>query len=155
VSTKSRGNEAEHRAQQLLESEGYMVHRAIRTSYLGLFDLVAVHPVFPVRFIQVTSDNKGKGSGHASARRQKVLAAAEQFPMRHADLEVWRWVGGPKRLDRRYDNRKTKHYVRRQYFSVWALEPDGWQDVTPRENGWVDGYMPPASVGPGDVGPID
>lgn len=151
MSAKSKGDAAEVRAQRLLESEGYLVHRTVRTSFqrggiwrsnnndiFSLFDLVAVHPQFPVRFVQVTAG----AYGDAIERRKKVLALAEHFPVRHADLEVWRWVGGAKRLDKRFDNSHTKHFIRRQYFSVWALESDGWQDVTPPENGWVDGYMP-------------
>lgn len=162
-SNRQRGNGAEKRAQEALEQEGYLVHRAVQTSFqragvwrshdndiFSLFDLVAVHPSFPVRFVQVTAGD----SSAASARRRKVLALAEHFPLRHADLEVWRWHGGGKRLDPRFDNTVRKHFRRRQYFSIWALESDGWQDVTPREAGWVDGYVP-VSVGPGDVGPAD
>lgn len=101
-----KGNDLEKMAKAHLESEGYIVHRAIRTfvklpngktivrsnDVFGCFDLIALsRSLAGPRFIQVTTKNG------LYARRKKIDA---KFPRgaTGAYMEVWAWHGGRGRM---------------------------------------------------------
>ncbi len=115
------------------ERQGYLVHTAVRsaqrrgpiwisqtTDIFNAFDLIATRmdPPFPLRFVQVTTIS------HVSERIRKV----DPVPMNPgvASVEIWAYVGGQKRLDRRYRDRKV--WLPRNYFQIYHKtrnwEPD-------------------------------
>ena len=127
----NKGNRLQLAARKLLESDGYTVHTAVRsvqrlgppgrqfwfsqnTDIFNAFDLIAtrIEGPRPLRFIQVTV------SGNASQRIKKV----DPIPINPAiaSVEVWTWVGGQKRLDRRYKDKKV--WLPRNYFQVYFKE---------------------------------
>lgn len=159
MSNSSKGAELERRAIAMAEAEGFgRVHRTIRApivKWVGpqqckvvgshsndLFnacDLVCVDRHLGFLWVQVTAvDDMG--------RRQKkvVQEIGAHFPA-GARVEVWGWVGGAKRLDKRFPGKRV--YRRRQYFRRVRYDflAGEWQDVTPPGHGWVDG-PPPAQT---------
>lgn len=125
--TVSKGNRLQVMARKLLEAEGYLVHTAVRsaqrrgpiwisqtTDVFNAFDLIATRmdPPRPLRFVQVTT------SKSVSERIKKV----DPVPVSPAvaSVEVWAYVGGRKRLDRRYKDRKL--WLPRNYFQVYYKE---------------------------------
>src|SRR5574340_407840 len=132
--TVTKGNRLQVMARRELERDGYLVHTAVRsvqkrgpiwisqtTDIFNAFDLIAtrIEPPQPLRFIQVTTIN------HVSERTRKV----DPIPINPgiASVEIWAYVGGQKRLDRRYKNRKV--WLPRNYFQVyykgrnWEADP--------------------------------
>jgi len=143
MNTSTKGCAIERKAKELLVSEGYLVHRTVRTPFavpgkgcmashnndvFGVFDLVATCPD-DMMFIQVTT------VGEINRRMAKVEPVAEHFPS-SVIVEVWGWVGGRKRYDKRYKDRKI--FCRRQYYKRMRLALGGWYDVTPEDDGWQD-----------------
>ena len=133
--TVAKGNRLQVMARKLLEADGYVVHTAVRSSQrvgppwkpfwisqttdiFNAFDLIATRmdPPRPLRFIQVTV--KGK----VSERVKKV----DPVPINPAlaSVEVWSYVGGQKRLDRRYKDRKV--WLPRNYFQM-AFKERNWE----------------------------
>src|SRR5438046_4646444 len=131
--TVTKGNRLQVMARHELERQGYLVHTAVRsaqrrgpiwisqtTDIFNAFDLIATRmdPPRPLRFIQVTV--KGK----VSERVKKV----DPVPINPAlaSVEVWSYVGGQKRLDRRYKDKKV--WLPRNYFQIYHKtrnwEPD-------------------------------
>lgn len=125
--TVTKGNRLQVMARKLLESEGYVVHTAVRsvqkrgplwisqtTDVFNAFDLIATRmdPPRPLRFIQVTTAKS------VSERVKKV----DPVPVNPgvASVEIWAYVGGQKRLDRRYATRKV--WLPRNYFQVYFKE---------------------------------
>ncbi len=131
--TVSKGNRLQVMARKELEKQGYLVHTAVRsvqkrgpiwisqtTDIFNAFDLIAtrIDPPQPLRFIQVTTLD------HVSERIKKV----DPIPVNPglASVEIWAYVGGQKRLDRRYRDRKV--WLARNYFQIYFKgrnwEPD-------------------------------
>ncbi|HLA47429.1 MAG TPA: hypothetical protein VJ207_07670 [Thermoplasmata archaeon] len=135
--TVSKGNRLQVMARKLLEADGYTVHTAVRsvqkrgpiwisqtTDIFNAFDLIAtrIDPPRPLRFIQVTTKNS------VSERVKKV----DPVPINPgvATSEIWAYVGGQKRLDRRYKDRKV--WLSRNYFQVYYKERNWELDPTDR-----------------------
>lgn len=150
MSDKKKGNKLERQAIADLKEIGYLCHQTQNSPAImrgrqfissgnndifGVFDVIAVRTT-DVRFIQVTTTT------NMGARQKKVETIANKFPADTA-VEVWAWVGGHKKVDKRY--RAQKVYVRRQYFRVVRWIGGKWADITSDNVGWVDG---PAPVGP-------
>jgi hypothetical protein len=131
--TVAKGNRLQVMARHELERQGYLVHTAVRsvqkrgpiwisqtTDIFNAFDLIAtkVDPPQPLRFVQVTTIS------NVSARIVKV----DPIPINPslASIEIWAFVGGQKRLDRRYKDRKV--WLPRNYFQIYFKtrnwEPD-------------------------------
>lgn len=131
--TVAKGNRLQVMARHELERQGYLVHTAVRsvqkrgpiwisqtTDIFNAFDLIAtkVDPPQPLRFVQVTTIS------NVSARIVKV----DPIPINQslASVEIWAYVGGQKRLDRRYKDRKV--WLPRNYFQIYFKtrnwEPD-------------------------------
>lgn len=131
--TVTKGNRLQVMARRELEKDGYLVHTAVRsvqkrgpiwisqtTDIFNAFDLIAtrMETPQPLRFIQVTTIK------HVSERTRKV----DPVPINPgiASVEIWAYVGGQKRLDRRYKDRKV--WLPRNYFQVYHKgrnwEPD-------------------------------
>src|SRR5438445_12309608 len=103
------------------------------TDIFNAFDLIATRmdPPFPLRFVQVTTIS------HVSERIRKV----DPVPMNPgvASVEIWAYVGGQKRLDRRYKDHKV--WLPRNYFQIYHktrnCEPDSrdrlavWEPASP------------------------
>ncbi len=147
--TVTKGNRLQVMARRELEKDGYLVHTAVRsvqkrgpiwisqtTDIFNAFDLVAtrMEPPQPLRFIQVTT------LSHVSERIRKV----DPVPVNSgvASVEIWAYVGGRKRLDRRY--RKRRVWLTRNYFQIYYKarnwEPDSHDRVM------VGGAVPQAEV---------
>ena len=135
--TVSKGNRLQVMARKLLEADGYTVHTAVRsvqkrgpiwisqtTDIFNAFDLIAtrIDPPRPLRFIQVTTKNS------VSERIKKV----DPVPINPgvATSEIWAYVGGQKRLDRRYKDRKV--WLSRNYFQIYYKERNWELDPTDR-----------------------
>ena len=152
MSNASKGTAIEKRAKDVLEGDGWLVHRTVRTPIVlwkggnpkvvgshandifGAFDLAAVMPDKVIRFIQVTT------SDMVGARQKKVFTVASRFPAAHASLEVWGWVGGAKRINRNFTREKV--FIRRQYFRKMQWSILGWRDITDPFAGWIDDWLP-------------
>jgi len=95
------GDKLEHTAKEILEREGHIVHRAIR-SYIkpkggkpfmrsndvfGCFDLVALSPHESPRFIQITTATN-------FATKRKKIDAKFPFSIYGCVIEVWAWHKG-------------------------------------------------------------
>ena len=103
MSTSSKGAELERKAIAILEADGYLVHRAVRTPYqrngvwrcnsndvFGVADLVALKRGEPVLFVQVgTPTNR-------AAKRKKAEPVARHADSDAACFEVWSWHGGSR-----------------------------------------------------------
>ena len=139
--TVAKGNRLQVMARKLLETDGYVVHTAVRSSQrvgppwkpfwisqttdiFNAFDLIAtrIDPPRPLRFIQVTM------KGNVSERVKKV----DPVPINHAvaSVEIWAYVGGQKRLDRRYKEKKV--WLPRNYFQMYFKERNWEPDATDR-----------------------
>jgi len=146
MSANSKGALLERQAKELLESEGYLVHRTIRTPIVkwlggatkvigshnndvfGVFDLIAGQRNLGFRFIQVTTVE------NVSARRHKVEEVAKRLPdISGVTYEVWGWVAG-----RRRRHATTGEFLRRQYFQTHTFVMDEWIDTTPDNAGRID-----------------
>jgi hypothetical protein len=119
VNTAAKGQKIELMAIKLLEAEGYVVHRCIRTGtkrgnlwisqsndVFGCIDLVAKKEGERTRWIQVTADS---GIG----RKKQDLAKVPWDPL-FDSVEIWRWVGGASRK-----HKTTGAPLERQYFQVY------------------------------------
>jgi hypothetical protein len=92
------------------------------TDIFNAFDLIAtrMNGDRPLRFIQVTV------RGNTSERIKKVDPVPISPSL--ASVEIWAWVGGQKRLDRRY--KKEKVWLPRNFFQIlykernWEPHPD-------------------------------
>ncbi len=134
--TVAKGNRLQVTARKFLEADGYVVHTAVRSSQrvgppwkpfwisqttdiFNAFDLIATRMdgPRPLRFIQITG-------GSVSERIKKV----DPVPLNPAiaSIEIWKWRGGRKRLDRRYKGRKVwlPHGYYQVYFKERNWEPD-------------------------------
>lgn len=131
--TVSAGNRLQNLARKALERDGYAVHVAVRTAHrlgpiwvsqsndiFNAFDLIATREdgPHPLRFIQITTAN------NVSARIKKVEGVP--IPLTQATVEVWGYVGGQKRLDRRY--KKEKVWLPRNYFQIYTKQ-GGWKPL--------------------------
>ena len=127
VDSVAKGNRLQVAARQQLEGEGYAVHTAVRsaqrrgpfwisqtTDVFNAFDLVATRmgTPRPLRFIQVTTAN------NVSERIKKVDPVPLNTSL--ASVEIWGYVGGQRRLDRRYKDRKV--WLSRNYFQIYYKE---------------------------------
>jgi hypothetical protein len=147
-------------ARRELEKQGYLVHTAVRsvqkrgpiwisqtTDIFNAFDLIAtkIDPPQPLRFVQVTTIS------NVSARILKV----DPIPINPglASVEIWAYVGGQKRLDRRYKDRKV--WLPRNYFQIylktrnWEADPRDRIAIAAPESApqiRVDRVLPPTSV---------
>ena len=129
-------------ARKELERDGYTVHTAVRsvqkrgpiwisqsTDIFNAFDLIATRmaPPQPLRFIQVTT------LPHVSERVRKVDPIPVDTNL--ASVEIWAYVGGRKRLDRRYRGRRV--WLPRNYFQVYYKsrnwEPDHRDRIFPAD----------------------
>ncbi len=134
--TVAKGNRLQVMARRELEKQGYLVHTAVRsvqkrgpiwisqtTDIFNAFDLIAtkIDPPQPLRFVQVTTIS------NVSARVLKV----DPIPINAglASVEIWAYVGGQKRLDRRYKDRKV--WLPRNYFQIY-LKTRNWE-ADPRD----------------------
>ena len=131
MNTSAKGAAIELQAIKLLEAEGYKVHRCVRTGakrgpfwvsqsndVFGCIDLVAKKRGARTRWIQVTADS---GVG----RKRKELAEVPWDPL-FDSVEIWRWVGGQRRKDRRFrDAGAASPRLQRQYFQVYHMD-DGF-----------------------------
>lgn len=143
--TVAKGNRLQVMARRELEKEGYLVHTAVRsvqkrgpiwisqtTDIFNAFDLIAtrMEPPQPLRFVQVTTIS------NVSERVRKV----DPIPVNPgvASVEIWAYVGGQKRLDRRYRSRKV--WLPRNYFQIyfktrnWEADPRDRIPVGERES---------------------
>jgi len=139
--TVAKGNRLQVMARKLLEADGYVVHTAVRSSQrvgppwkpfwisqttdiFNAFDLIAtrIDPPRPLRFIQVTM------KGNVSERVKKV----DPVPINPAvaSVEIWAYVGGQKRLDRRYSEKKV--WLPRNYFQMYFKERNWEPDAVDR-----------------------
>jgi len=139
--TVAKGNRLQVMARKLLEADGYVVHTAVRSSQrvgppwkpfwisqttdiFNAFDLIAtrIDPPRPLRFIQVTM------KGNVSERVKKV----DPVPINPAvaSVEIWAYVGGQKRLDRRYTEKKV--WLPRNYFQMYFKERNWEPDAVDR-----------------------
>lgn len=151
TNTSTKGTALELKAMRGLQAAGYLVHRTVRNpifsptkgyvgshnnDVFGAFDLVATHPLLGMRFIQVTTVE------HIPDHQRKVEAVAPMFPTT-VNVEVWGWVGGARRLDQRFKDRRV--FLRRQYFRLtvcWrGAQGLVWMDETPELDGWIDGQV--------------
>lgn len=126
VNTSMKGTKLELVAIKMLEAEGYVVHRCVRTSVkrggrffsqsndiFGCIDLVAKKRGERTRWVQVTADS---GIG----RKKDDLAEVPWDPL-FDSVEIWRWVGGNRRK-----HKTTGEWLDRQYFQVYHHD-EGFQ----------------------------
>jgi len=95
------GDKHENTAKDILERQGYIVHRAIRSyvrpkggkpfmrsnDVFGCFDLIALTPKKIPRLIQITTANN-------FATKRKKIDQKFPFAIHGCDVEVWAWHGG-------------------------------------------------------------
>jgi len=102
MSGNQRGNELEKRAKEWLETQGYKVHRAVRSFYLdprthqprsrtndlyNAFDLLAVHPERTPRLAQITTDESDR-------QHKRKIEGLFSFDPAGIMVEVWSWHRG-------------------------------------------------------------
>lgn len=123
TSTSQKGQRAELKAINLLEAQGYVIHRTLRASIrrqgrwfslhndvFGCIDILAKKRGERMRYIQVTSTG---GIG----KKARDLAQVPWDPHLES-IEIWRWVSGAgKRLDGRTGLPRD-----RLYFQVYRLD---------------------------------
>ncbi len=152
VDSVAKGNRLQVTARKVLEADGYTVHTAVRsaqrrgpiwisqtTDVFNAFDLVATRmdPPRPLRFVQVTTAKS------VSQRIKKV----DPVPIHPsiASVEIWAHVGGNRRLDRRYKDRKV--WLPRNYFQIYFKErnwePDARDRIPLGEAGITAPVSPP------------
>jgi hypothetical protein len=105
MSSTSKGTAHEVRAKEILEAEGYLVHKTVHSSLfktqygwrrtaandlLGCFDLLAIHPHRPPQLIQVTEDTKSSGS---SGNRKVKIDELVPFAPAMIGVQLWAWHG--------------------------------------------------------------
>ena len=138
----SKGNKLQVMARKILEADGYSVHTAVRsvqrrgpiwisqtTDIFNAFDLIAtrIEPPRSLRFVQVTTAKS------VSERVKKV----DPVPINPtiASVEIWAYVGGRKRHDRRFKERKV--WLPRNYFQIYFKErnwePDSRDRIDAKE----------------------
>lgn len=88
MSTRGKGDRHERQAKNLLEDEGYNVHKKVNNNWdngdiFELFDLIAVRPNRKPVFIQV------KTNGTAGELGTTLEEAKEILDTSHIDLEYW------------------------------------------------------------------
>jgi hypothetical protein len=107
MSSSSKGAQYEREAMAVLESQGWTVYRAGKVlkrvpgkvpgtfrhlssqhDILSAFDLMAVKPGEPVRFVQVSVKAAGWD------KRKQVASVLPVLPLEHCDAEIWLFVGG-------------------------------------------------------------
>jgi hypothetical protein len=107
MSASSKGAQYEREAMAVLESQGWTVYRAGKVlmripardgkpafsrssqhDILGAFDLMAIKPGEPVRFVQVSTKTQGWD------KRKQVASVLPVLPLEHCDAEIWLFVGG-------------------------------------------------------------
>src|SRR5947207_12807366 len=128
--TVTKGNRLQVMARHELERQGYLVHTAVRsaqrrgpiwisqtTDIFNAFDLIATRmdPPFPLRFVQVTTISdviEGIRKVHPVPMNPGV-----------ACVEIWAYVGGQTRLDRRNKDRKV--WLPRNYLQMYP-EASNW-----------------------------
>ncbi len=114
----AKGTAIEREAIRILEDQGYTVHRCTRTpirtgrgwimvasDVFGCIDLLAKNSG-PTRWVQVTG-------GRNIGRKIRELEAVP-WNDTHDSVEIWRWIGGGKRLDGR--NGKPRQTL---YFQIY------------------------------------
>ncbi len=124
VNTSAKGTAIELQAIKMLQAEGYVVHRCVRTGVrrggmyfsqsndvFGCIDLIAKKLGQRTRWIQVTADS---GIG----RKKEDLAEIPWDPL-FDEVEIWRWVGGARRK-----HKITGAWLDRQYFQVYRMDQD-------------------------------
>ena len=132
--TTRKGNINQDRARKILEAEGYTVHMAQRTTYrtktgrwishsndvFNAFDIIATKYGEKPLWIQVT-----QGWNNVWKRKDKI----DKVPLdlEYNRIQIWVWIGGRKRLDKRY--KKKKVYIKSQIFVIYEKTPEGWKQV--------------------------
>jgi len=89
VNTRAKGNRTERKAEDRLKEQGYSCSRMPHTRYgdsdhFNLFDILAVQPGEPVKFIQVKTNTPP----NLSEFKEKALETA---PLKHGEIEIWTW----------------------------------------------------------------
>ncbi|HEX9710496.1 MAG TPA: hypothetical protein VGB42_11110, partial [Candidatus Thermoplasmatota archaeon] len=124
INTSSKGTQIELLAIKVLEAEGFVVHRAVRTGQkrgplwisqsndiFGCIDLVAKRRGQRTRWIQVTAD------GGVGRKKRELLEVP--WDLVHDSVEIWRWVGGAPRK-----HRTTGVLLDRQFFQLYHFDDD-------------------------------
>ena len=124
VNRSAKGTALELAAIKMLQVDGYKVHRCVRSGVhrggryfsqsndvFGCVDLIAKKRGQRTRWIQVTADS---GIG----RKKQDLAEVPWDPL-FDEVEIWRWVGGARRKDKR-----NGQWLDRQYFQVYRLDQE-------------------------------
>lgn len=95
MNTARKGTALELKAKKILEADGYIVHRTIRSQFhhndvFGCFDLVAKNDLGYTKWIQVTTLSQ------VSKKRKNIDTALDEghFSVQE-EVEVWGWVGRP------------------------------------------------------------
>lgn len=88
VNRKAKGTRNERRAKAKLEAESWLVVRAAGS--LGLFDLVALHPDYGVKLIQVKTNRRPRG---------KELTPLRAFLCSPWRKEIWVYWDGRRDPD--------------------------------------------------------
>jgi Holliday junction resolvase-like predicted endonuclease len=120
----AKGVRTESLAKKLLESQGYLVHRVVRTSFsskgipwhpqdiFGCIDLIAKKAGERTRWIQVTA-------GRSIGRKKESLRKVD-WTIDHDSVEIWRWIDGSGPI---LDKRSGKPRPRRT-FVIYRLDQD-------------------------------
>lgn len=109
--TSAKGARIERLAIGILEAQGFLVHRAVRTPVLrdgqirgsnsndifGVADIVAIKPKSLVRFVQCGMPQ------HRSDKRKKMEPVARHADADCARFEVWSFHEGRKPKGQRFD----------------------------------------------------
>jgi hypothetical protein len=107
MSSSSKGAQYERDAMAVLASQGWTVYRAGKVlkripgkqpgtfrhlsqqhDIFGAFDLMAIKPDEPIRFVQVSTKVQGWD------KRKQVAPILPRLPLEHCDAEIWLFVGG-------------------------------------------------------------
>lgn len=122
-----KGNKAENVAKKILESEGWVVHRAVPITYMvkrkdgkeewrrqsndlwGCIDLLAMHPKKGYRAIQVTTQKQ------TTKRRRKIEALPWPYLEPFVYIEVWETRA-------EWEGRRGRHYYRVHRFNPIAKD---------------------------------
>jgi hypothetical protein len=107
MSASSKGAQYEREAMAVLASQGWTVYRAGKVvmrlrpepgkpprmlsqqhDIFGAFDLIAIKPDEPIRFVQVSTKVQGWD------KRKQVASVLPVLPLEHCDAEIWLFVGG-------------------------------------------------------------
>lgn len=125
VNTSVKGAVIERKAISILKSEGYIIHRAVRTGQwrggkyhsqsndvFGCIDLVAKKFGERTRWIQVTA--------HSGIGQKKDDLAEVPWDPAHDNVEIWRWVGSKHgKL-----NKRTGEPLIDMYFQVYKMDEE-------------------------------